>query len=118
MRNLLFEFDDVRIRESEAADKNYLTQNGLPLSPNVDVKIKQFIHGRKPTEYYPAVQPSSYNTGTLSISADGSVAPCGLAYDNLLSMGTSKMIRSKTSLRKMVNLSRISGQERTCQRLV
>lgn len=89
--NPAFEYDQEKIRQFlKTIDQNYVTQEGLQISKNIFVKIKQFIYGRKLTEFYPVSQSLGCTTTMLSIDAKGAVSPCCLAYDDMLTLGNIK----------------------------
>jgi len=99
--NSSFSYDKDKIkRYLETVDPNYLNQVGLPLSKHISVKIKQFICGRKLTEFYPVSKSPGCKTGMLSVDANGSVAPCCLAYGDMLTLGNIKQDSLKNILEK------------------
>jgi radical SAM protein with 4Fe4S-binding SPASM domain len=99
--NSSFSYDKDKIkRYLETVDSNYISQVGLPVSKNISVKIKQFIYGRKLTEFYPVSKSPGCKTGMLSVDANGSVAPCCLAYGDMLTLGNIKHDSLKTILEK------------------
>jgi len=98
--NPLFAFDETTIRRYlKAIDPNYLSQVGVPVSERISVKIKQFIYGRKLTEFYPVSKAPGCKSGMLSVDANGAVAPCCLAYGDMLTLGTIK----QDSLQNILN---------------
>jgi radical SAM protein with 4Fe4S-binding SPASM domain len=66
---------------------DYVGEEGFALAPNIRLKIKKFIYGRRIQEYLPAYNRFSCNNRILGILSDGSVVPCCLAYDDSISMG-------------------------------
>lgn len=71
----------------DKVNNNYLTQESFEVSPKIHFKIKPFIFGRRLDKFYPAMFPVKCETRILSVLASGSVVPCCLAYDDMLSMG-------------------------------
>jgi len=99
--NSSFAYDKETVeRYLETVEPNYINQTGLPVSEHISIKIKQFIHGRKLTEYHPLLKSIGCNTGMLSVDADGSIAPCCLAYGDMLTMGNIKHDSLKNILKK------------------
>jgi radical SAM protein with 4Fe4S-binding SPASM domain len=89
--NPAFSFDEDEIKGYlDTVDPNYIHQEGLPISKNISIKVKQFIHGRKLTEFYPVSNAPGCETGMLSVDANGSVTPCCLAYGDMLTLGNIK----------------------------
>jgi radical SAM protein with 4Fe4S-binding SPASM domain len=66
---------------------DYLGEEGFVLAPNIRLKIKKFIYGRRIQEFLPTYNKFSCNNRILGILSDGSVVPCCLAYDDSISMG-------------------------------
>jgi len=109
--NASFAYDADTIRRYlKNVDPDYLSQAGLPVARNISVKIKKFIHGRKLTEFYPVLKSPGCTTGMLSVDANGSVAPCCLAYGDMLSLGNIKQDSLKNILEKS---ARLVGRIRT-----
>lgn len=95
-----FIFDPVRINEYfKKINKNYFKQEELHINENISIKVKPFIYGRRLSEFYPVFKANKCETRILSVTADGAVVPCCLAYGNMLNMGN---IHEKT-LKQIVN---------------
>ena len=65
----------------------YIQEKGLHISPNIFLKIKPFIHGRRISEFKPLINSFSCEERILGILADGSVMPCCKTYNNDLALG-------------------------------
>jgi len=68
----------------------YLDQSGLPITENIDLKIKHFIYSRRLTEFRPVKRGQPCGTRTLGVVSDGTVVPCCFVYDGKLVMGNIK----------------------------
>lgn len=67
--------------------RDYLAQESFELSDRVSLKVKRFVHGRRLSAFRPAAATVPCGTRILSVLANGSVVPCCLAHEDLLSMG-------------------------------
>ncbi len=121
--NSSFACDESKVkRYLGTIERNYLSQDELPLAKNISIKIKQFIYVRKLTEFYPILKTTGCSTKMLSISANGSVAPCCLTYNNMLNMGNIKeeslkqiLDRNKDFIKGIKNGSRMPETCRRCE---
>jgi len=103
--NPSFAFDTAKVeRYLETVEPDYPNQVGVFVAKNISLKIKKFIYGRKLTEFYPVPNAIGCNTGMLAVNADGSVSPCCLAYDGMLTMGNIKQDSLKNILEKTKKL--------------
>jgi radical SAM protein with 4Fe4S-binding SPASM domain len=119
--NPSFAYDEAMIkRYLKTIDRNYLNQEELNISNNISIKVKPFIYGRKLAEFYPPLRTVGCETRMMSVSANGSVAPCCLVYNNLLDMGNIKKEALKHILDKNKNfISEIKNgncMPETCKR--
>jgi len=97
--NFCFDHNEADIANFlQSAEKDYTMQKGFLLAPNISIKVKQFIYGRRISDFFPVLVPRICNTNILSVLSNGSVAPCCLAYGDLLSLGNIK----KKSLREIL----------------
>ena len=95
-----FKVDEEKIKSFLVNSTNYYVQEvGLELAPNIFVKIKPFIHGRRISEFKPLINSFSCEERILGILADGSLMPCCKTYNNDLSLGNIK----KDSINKILN---------------
>lgn len=86
-----FKFNEHEIIKTlDHAKPNYLDQIGITIAHNIKLKIKQFIHGRRLSEFEPIESGKPCSTRILGIMSNGSVVPCCLAYDQKLCMGNIK----------------------------
>lgn len=83
---LSVEREDAK-RYLSGLERDYLEQESLELSDHVSLKVKRFIHGRRLSAFRPAASTVPCGTRILSVLANGSVVPCCLAHEGLLSMG-------------------------------
>ena len=86
-----FKLDEKKIKSFLMNSSNYYIQEtGLELAPNIFVKIKPFIHGRRISEFKPLIHNFSCEERILGVLADGSLMPCCKTYNNDLSLGNIK----------------------------
>jgi radical SAM protein with 4Fe4S-binding SPASM domain len=86
-----FKVDEEKIKSFLINSTNYYVQEvGLELAPNIFIKIKPFIHGRRISEFKPLINSFSCEERILGILADGSLMPCCKTYNNDLSLGNIK----------------------------
>lgn len=69
---------------------HYIQETGLQLAPNIFIKIKPFIYGRRISEFKPLINKFSCEERILGVLADGSLMPCCKTYNNDLSLGNTK----------------------------
>jgi MoaA/NifB/PqqE/SkfB family radical SAM enzyme len=74
----------------DGATPAYVSNEGLPLAPNIRLKVKPFMYGRKLADYCPARHPVRCGNRILGVLADGSVVPCCLDYDGVLRLGDAR----------------------------
>lgn len=65
----------------------YIQETGLQIAPNIFLKIKPFIHGRRISEFKPLINSFSCKEKILGILADGSLMPCCKTYNDDLALG-------------------------------
>lgn len=118
-----FIYDEANIKNYlKTADPNYHNQHGIPLSKNISMKVKMFFYGRRLSTFYPALNTAGCGTDFIMVSADGSVAPCCLIYDNMIDIGNVKtdslqtiLERNKTFLKGIKNGSCLPDACRRCK---
>jgi radical SAM protein with 4Fe4S-binding SPASM domain len=99
-----FNYNEVEVkRYLKTLERQYLGQEELPIAKNISVKIKQFIYGRRLSEFYPSFKTVRCGTRILSVLANGSIVPCCLAYNDMLSMGNIKRESLKHILDKNID---------------
>ena len=76
------------IGKDQFIDNNYLKQDGIKISKNVQIKIKPFGYGYKIKDFHPINDNFSCETKILAVQSSGSVVPCCLAYDDSISLGS------------------------------
>ncbi len=69
---------------------DYMSEEGLKIAPNIFLKIKGFIHGRRISDFKPLVHSFACEERILGVLADGSLTPCCKTYNNDLSLGNTK----------------------------
>ena len=122
--NNSFIYDEENIKKYlQTADPYYhRDQNGIQISKNIFVKVKMFFYGRKLSDFYPAFTSTACGSEFLKVSANGSVAPCCLIYDNIIDMGNIKnetlptiLERNKTFLSNIKTGKYLPNACRKCQ---
>ena len=87
-----FKIEEKKIIDFLSSSTNYYIQEtGLELAPNIFIKIKPFIHGRRISEFEPLIHKFSCQERILGILADGSLMPCCKTYNNDLALGNTKL---------------------------
>lgn len=82
----------------DSLERDYQQQSSFQLSDSIGVKVKRFIHGRRLASFRPATTTAPCGTRILSVLANGSVVPCCLVHEDLLSMGNA----NSETLREML----------------
>ena len=72
------------------SNPDYMSEEGLKIAPNIYLKVKAFIHGRRISDFKPLVHSFSCKERILGVLADGSLMPCCKTYNNDLSLGNTK----------------------------
>ncbi len=87
------EVPELKVNRAEAKEylaglgRDYLEQSAFRLSEGVSIKVKRFVHGRRLSAFRPARSTKPCGTRILSVLSSGSLVPCCLAHEDLLSMG-------------------------------
>ena len=70
------------IGKDQFIDNNYLKQDGIKISKNVQIKIKPFGYGYKIKDFHPINDNFSCETKILAVQSSGSVVP--IFYDQII----------------------------------
>lgn len=108
------------INKAQFIDKNYLKQDGIKISENIEIKVKSFSYGRKIKDFNPINNNFSCQTKILAIQSSGFVVPCCLAYDDSISLGSIRENSLESILKGnlfMNNLRKKGGEKHiTCRK--
>ncbi len=95
---------------------DYMSEEGLKIAPNIYLKVKAFIHGRRISDFKPLIHSFSCKERILGVLADGSLMPCCKTYNNDLSLGntkTNKMIDILNDNKKWITNLRAVTKEKS-----
>lgn len=96
-----FSIEDIKIRNFLShVSTQYIEEHGLELAPNIFLKVKPFMYGRRISNFYPLKHKFSCSNRILGILADGNVVPCCLAYDPDITLGNIKDASLEEILKK------------------
>ena len=100
-----FDFDvDAVDAYLNAVSPEYSEEKGFRIAPNISVKVKEFLYGRRLTEFFPVKRYRGCQSRILGILASGSVVPCCLAYEDMVSMGNVRNGSLKSILEKNIGM--------------